>query len=397
MAPRLSIILTALGITQIIAWGSLYYSIAVLATPIARSLGLSLPMVFGAFSFSLAISGLVSPHVGRAIDTFGGRTVMSLGALASAGALVVIALANGPVAYFGGWMLAGVAMAANLYEASFPTVNQYAGSRYRTALTVLTLFGGFASTVFWPLSWRLEAMIGWRDTLLVFAALHLLVSLPLLRFALPPVAAAQAGMSAGDAPEPLRTSPPVSSFVALVLAFTIAAAVIAAIGAHVVTLLGAAGLAAETAILVATLIGPMQVAGRVMELVLARDTPAIRVGLVALAMLLASMLLLAAAGRAAAYAFAFAACYGIANGLMTIVKGTVPAELFGRQGYGTLMGRIARPVFLARASAPFLFALMLGNGGAPIHLPFLLAGLTVLAVLSYLFAIGAASRTAGHE
>lgn len=392
--PRLTIIVPALGITQIIAWGSLYYSIAVLATPIARSLEMSLPMVFGAFSLSLAVSGLVSPHIGRAIDTLGGRTVMSLGAVVSAVALAVIALAEGPMMYFGGWMLAGIAMAANLYEAAFPTVNQYAGLRYRTALTVLTLFGGFASTVFWPLSWRLESMIGWRETLLIFAALHALVSLPLIRFALPAQTMPRAGESADEPPESHPPRPPASGFVALVIAFTLAAFVFAAIGAHVVTVLGATGLATETVILVATLIGPMQVVGRVIELVFARNIAAVRVGLVALLMLLVGMLLLAAAGSAVAYAFAFAACYGAANGVMTIVKGSVPAELFGRQNYGALMGRIARPLFLARASAPFVFALMLGNGGAPADLPLVLAGLMVFAVLSYIYAIASVRRIA---
>ncbi len=394
---RLALAVPALGVTQIIAWGSLYYSIAVLAQPMAHSLGLSLPLVFGAFSASLVASGLVAPWIGRAIDRHGGRPVLACGAVLGALALGMIALAREPVLFFAGWMVAGVAMAATLYDAAFAALSQIAGSRYRQALTALTLFGGFASTVFWPLAWQLEDALGWRLTLAVFAALHLAVSLPLIRFALP-AHRPEAPLDAAPQPAAATSATPAGmAFFWLAAAFTLAAFVFSAVGAHGVAALQASGLDADAAILAASLIGPMQVAGRIVEYAFARHLPARRVGLAAFATLFASLLLLWGAEGAPRLAFAFALAYGAANGVMTIVRGAVPAELFGKAAYGAVMGRLARPAFLAKASAPLLVSLMLADGNGYEALPPLLAALMAGGLLAYLAALAVLARHASER
>lgn len=385
----LALAVALFGVTQIVAWGSLVYSIAVLAAPISADLGLGTTAVFGAFSLSLAASGLAAPAVGRAIDTHGGSAVLSAGSLASAAALALIALADGPWLFFGGWLLAGIAMAATLYDAAFPALSQFAGTRYRQALTALTLLGGLASTVFWPLSWYLDGQFGWRLALGLFALLHLTVCLPIHRFALPRgVRPAPAGVGAAD--PPVDPAPARRIFAWLAVAFTLASFVVSATAVHGVGALQASGLDAATAIVAASLIGPMQVFGRVIEFVFARNIAATQVGLVAFAVMLCAMALLSLAGLAAWLAFAFAAAYGLSNGVMSIVRGTVPAELFGRDGYGALMGRLAQPAFFAKAAAPVTVAALVAHGGTYGAMALLFVVLAALALTAYLLALRSA-------
>ncbi|MBI1905398.1 MAG: MFS transporter [Rhodocyclales bacterium] len=381
----LRIVVPLFGLTQIIAWGSLFYSVAVLARPMADDLGLDITTVFAAFSASLGVSGLCSPWLGRAIDRRGGSAVLSAGSLISAGALALIALAQGPLLFFLGWVLAGVAMAANLYDAAFAVLSQFSGTRYRQALTALTLFGGFASTVFWPLAWHLHEGHGWRVALGVFAVMHIAICLPIHRLVLPQ------GTTPPPDPTPPATPPARPDrgrrFWWLAAAFTLCSFVISAMAAHGVGALQASGLDAGTAIFVAALIGPMQVVGRALEFVLARGVAASRVGMAAFAVMLAAMGVLWQVALAPWLAFVFAIAYGLSNGVMSIVRGTVPAELFGRDGYGALMGRLAQPTYYAKAAAPLLVALLIGDGGSYQGMALLLIVLAALALGSFALAV----------
>src|SRR5678815_637716 len=178
-------IVSLLGIAQIISWGSLYYTLTVLAAPIRQELGFNDLIIFGAFTLGQLLSGVAAPRVGRQVDKAGGRNVMMLGSFTAALALVVVAAAREPILFTLGWILVGLAMTACLYEPAFASLYQIAPDRYRRSVTGLTLFGGFASTVFWPLSHALAEAYGWRATLLIFAALHLLICVPIHRLALP--------------------------------------------------------------------------------------------------------------------------------------------------------------------------------------------------------------------
>ena len=384
-APSLRIVVPLFGLTQIIAWGSLFYSVAVLARPMAADLGLEVTTVFAAFSLSLGVSGLFAPWVGRAIDRLGGSAVLSAGSLISAAALTLIALAQGPLLFFVGWGLAGVAMAANLYDAAFAALSQFTGTRYRQALTALTLFGGFASTVFWPLAWYLHQGYGWRIAFGVFALMHVLLCLPIHRFVVPRSTAPPTDPAATTS---ANTQPSRGArFVWLAIAFTLCSFVISAMAAHGVGALQASGLDAGTAIFVASLIGPMQVVGRALEFVLARGVAATRVGVAAFAVMLAAMGVLWQIGLAPWLAFVFAVAYGMSNGVMSIVRGTVPAELFGRDGYGALMGQLAQPTYYAKAAAPLLVALLIGDDGRYQNMALLLIALAALALGSFALAV----------
>jgi MFS family permease len=348
----------ALGIAQIISWGTLYYSIAVLGGSMRRDLNLSETALFGAYSLSLLLSGLAAPLAGRAIDHLGGRVVLTAGSLTAAVALLWIAHAHSLLSVYCGWALAGIAMAMTLYDAAFATLSQHTGTSYRTALTALTLMGGLASTVFWPLSLTGMEWFGWRDTMTCFAALQILVCLPLHLAFVPRGASPSAPGKAGAAHEE-GSVPPRSrrtALVALAITFALNGFIVSVLTVHLISMFQGKGLTLATAVWLGSFFGPMQVAGRILEFSFGRRYPSRQVGLIALSLLVAAVGVLLALNGQLVLALAFAVLFGFSNGVVTIVRGTVPAELFGRAGYGSTLGILAAPALLARALAPLAFA-----------------------------------------
>ena len=363
-----------LGIAQIISWGSLYYTLTVLAAPIRQELGFNDLMIFGAFTLGQLLSGVTAPIVGRRIDQAGGRSVMALGSLLAAFALVLVAAAREPIVFTAGWMLAGVAMAACLYDPAFASLYQIAPDRYRRSVTGLTLFGGFASTVFWPLSHALAEGWGWRATLLTFAALHLLICMPIHWLALP--ALHEIPMSTKAATPTQNSYSSDRRFAWLAATFAAATFVFSALSAYMIPALGTRGFSVEQAVWIGALIGPMQVLARIVEWFFAGRISAIGVGYAACVLALLGMMLLNLIPGVIGFGLLFAMCYGASNGILTIARGTVPAELFGAQQQGALLGALARPSFFAKAFAPALFAAGLSAGFS------LRSGLALLAIVS---------------
>jgi hypothetical protein len=386
MKAPLPLLVSGLGIAQIVSWGSLYYPISVLGESMQRDIGVSSTVLFAAFTLSLLISGLAAPTVGRLMEVHGARTVLCAGSLLGMGALLLLARASGPASLFMGALVAGLAMAACLYDAAFMALNQLAGDAYRRSVTGLTLFGGFASTVSWPLSQFLLGAVGWRETLLIYACLQLLLCLPLHALLLP--ARAQKVMVAPGADPPPMMLP---NTLWLATAFALASFVLSVLSVHLINLFRLAGLEAGSAVFIATLVGPMQVLGRLLELGAGGRLRAVHVGSVAFASMVMALAGLFLLHGASPLAFVVAGLYGISNGLMTIVRGVVPAELYGRRNYGVLLGRLARPAFVARALAPFAFPLALagfGTGGAVLAL----GALSLLACWSYYAALRGAGK-----
>jgi predicted MFS family arabinose efflux permease len=390
-SPNLWRAVCALGVAQIISWGTLFYTIAVLGGAMRRDLGVSDIFLFGSFTAGLFLSGLVSPLVGREIDARGGGRVLAAGSILGALATTVLATSQGPWTMLAGWLLAGVAMSACLYDPAFATLHQISGTAYRRAVTALTLFGGFASTVFWPLSQYLLDELGWRQAFGVYAGLHLLVCLPVHLLVVPrlPEAHATAETSA-VLPEVRAGDRAVFGWLAAALA--LAAFMGTAIAAHVIDLLTATGLTARDAVLVGSLIGPMQVAGRVMEFAFGRNMHGLAVGTLAFALMAASLALFTQVHGVWIVALAFAMIYGWSNGVMTIVRGTVPAELFGPKGYGALLGRLARPQFILKSSAPLALTLLYTVDPDRALTPYVLFAVTLVALGAYRRAIAAAGR-----
>jgi MFS family permease len=379
----------ALGLTQIVSWGTLYYSIAVLGTSLREDLGISAPSLFGAYSLALLISALTAPIVGRAIDRHGGRAVMSAGSVCAAIALFLIAQVHSMVALYLAWSLAGVAMAMTMYDAAFATLSQHSGMSYRKALTALTLMGGLASTAFWPASLKGLEWFGWRDTLLIFATLEFAVCLPLHLIFIPPGTLApdygKAGAAEGHGRLPAGKRR--AAFVWLAIAFALNGFIVSVLTVHLITMLQGKGLSLATAVWVGSFFGPMQVAGRLLEFSIGGRVTARSIGLAALSLLVVSVVILLASNDQVPLALLFAVLFGASNGVVTIVRGTVPAELFGRAGYGGTLGNLAAPALFARAIAPFVFAPLVAAESAMAAGLFVLLAVAVLSVVSFGIAV----------
>ena len=357
-------VVIALGSAQTLAWASSYYLPAVLAVPIARSVGVSVPTVFAAFSLALIVSALLGPYAGRAIDRWGGRPVLMATNVVFALGLAGLGACSGPWGLFAAWVVLGVGMGSGLYEAAFSALVKLYGRDSRNVITGITLLAGFASTVGWPLSTFLEAQIGWRGACFAWAALHLLVGLP-LNACLPQASpGAEAGSVAwGRAAETAAITATEARQATWILAFVFAATwfTSTAMAAHLPRLLQLGGTSFAAAIAIGALVGPAQVGGRLLEFgVLRRIHPLLSARLAALMHPLgATALALAGAPMAAL----FAVLHGAGNGILTIAKGTLPLVLFGPQGYGKRQGVLMVPARVAQALAPWVFGVFLDRWG----------------------------------
>lgn len=382
-ARNLGARIVALGVAQIISWGTLFYTIAVLGAAMRAELGVSDTLLFGAFSGGLFVSGAASPAVGRWIDAGHARSALAAGSCIAALALALLASAQGPATLLVGWLVAGAAMAFTLYDPAFAVLHSISGAGYRRAITALTLFGGFASTVFWPLSLWLQEGLGWRATFGVYAAMHLAICLPLHLAAIPRTDRTKAKAAAQAATAKVNRASGGATFVWLAIALSGASFIASALAAHAIGFLTASGLTAADAVLIGALFGPMQVAGRVVEFTVGRNLRAQAVGTLAFALLALALFFLSQVHGLMLVALAFALLYGFSNGVMTIVRGSVPAELFGRRAFGTLLGRLARPQLIARAGAPVVLALCFAFDPQRTITPWLLAALGVASFVAY--------------
>jgi hypothetical protein len=348
---------SVLGITQIIAWGTIFYSPVLTAPLIVADTGWSLSFVMGGFSLGLLIAGLVSPFVGRSIDRYGGHVVMTAGALISALGLLGLAHARDPVLYLAVWMVLGAGLGASLYDPAFATLGRIFGAAARRPITILTLAGGFASTVGWPATHVLIGAVGWRGTYFVYAALMAAVCAPLYAFALPRSrAGADATPDGTAAPPPALLPPHGLAFVLVTAAFTAYAFVPSALSAHLLAIFGRTGIDAATVVLIGTLFGPAQVAARVTELAFGRNVHPLLVARAAVSLLVLAFALLAVFGISVPLAAAFAVMFGAANGLITIARGALPLSLFCADGYGRLIGRISGFWLVMQSAAPLVMA-----------------------------------------
>ena len=380
--------LAALSVTQIASWGPLYYAFSVLMKPMQAELGWARDTLVGGHAVALLVWGLAAYPTGKLIDRYGGRLVMSAGSVLATAAFALLASVHTPVVYYAAWVLAGLAMALCLYEAAFTVLTLAYKERSRWAITVLSLAGGFASTVFWPVTQVLVEAYGWRVAVMVLAGVQALVCLPLHAFALPGAPAGHPAPAAVDRKKSVGNawlkSP---AFWLLAVSFTANSFVTAAIAVHVIALLGERGLAASEAVWLGALIGPMQVSGRLMEFLFGRHLSATGVGTVTVLLLPASFVVLMLAGASVPALLVFVVLYGAGLGLYTIVRATTPAELFGRENFGALNGALAAPSLFARAAGPIGASFVVTASGGYTAALWMLLGVTVAGAVSYWLAI----------
>jgi MFS family permease len=372
-----------LGFCQLLSWGAIFYTPVLIVPLIADARGWSLTFAMGGFSAGILTAGLCSPFFGKMIDRYGGHVVMPCGYLAGAIGLLGLAYASHAVVYFAIWLLLGVAMASTLYDPAFATLARIFGPGARRAITLLTFIGGFASTLSWPLTHFLIETSGWRGTYQIYAALLGFVGAPLLAFMLPRERAAPEVYPESVIPVQLRYIPAKGLPLLLVtLAFALYAFMPAALSAHMLAIFSRSGINAATVVLIGALFGPSQVTARFLEFAFARNQHPLVIARGALALLILACFLLLLLGVSVVSAGAFAILFGLANGLMTIARGTVPLAVFGPSDYGLLLGRIARPALFISAIAPLVLAFVAERFSDHVAIS-LIAGFTVAAFLCF--------------
>jgi len=388
--PTISVL--TLGLTQVISWGILYYAFGVMAPSIQRDLGLSAAKIYGAFSWAVLTAGLASIPVGALIDRHGGSRVMASGSLLSGVGLYILSGSRDVSGYYLAWTFIGLGMAMSLYEAAFATLNRSLHEASRKAISNVTLLGGLASTVFWPLTAWMLGRLDWRHTCLIFAVALLLVCLPL-----------HATLSDGKTRPPARQPPerrnysladavaqPV--FWLLATVFAAHAFIFSALSVHMIPLLRKMGHPEQLVVAMVAIIGPMQVVGRLIERMFADHVSPRMVGVFTIAGLPAAIGMLFARGESAWAIVLFCVLYGLSNGVLTILRGTLPQSLFGHAHYGAISGALAAPSLIAKAGAPVVLALMLREDNHES----LLAGLFGLASLSFVVYLLAIRRSNGE-
>jgi predicted MFS family arabinose efflux permease len=355
-----------LGISQLICWGTTYYLIGGFGGMIAAETGWSRDLVYGGFSAALLVMGFVSPLTGRLIDAYGGRSVMVAGSLLSALGCTGVALSHSLTLYYASWLCLGFAMRFTLYDAAFAALARIGGPYAKGPMSQITLFGGLASTTFWPLGHALASQLGWRGAVLCYAGfalatipLHL--SIPKGRYG-----------EALDAPEsPLEEKRPQAAaprdrLVAGVLyavLMTAANFLNSGMSAHMINILAGIGLASTLAVWIATLRGIGQSLARLCEVLFGRRLDALRLNLLATGLLPLAFTAGLFGGASLPAAVAFAFVYGAGNGLVTITRGTLPLMLFDRSTYGSVVGRLLVPSFILAAAAPIVYASVIARFG----------------------------------
>ncbi|AUG53516.1 MFS transporter [Thalassospira marina] len=403
-----------LGIGQLIGWGTSYYLIGNFGPQLAQLHGWNDAIIYGGFSFALLVMGAVSPLCGRLIDAQGGRPVMAAGSLFHVAGCVTLAMTSSLLGYFTAWLLLGIAMRFTLYDAAFAALARLGGANARRAMGQITLFGGLASTIFWPLGHYLEAQFGLSGALLCYAGFALLslplnLSIPAKKTSSaanntnpghaspqPPTLTQAAAQAQPPAPAPALTpnaarrdlSPHQKMLCGVLYAciMSLINIINAAMSAHMIPLLAGLGLMMAQAITIASLRGFGQLASRLGEILFGRHFNPVTVTIFASALMLLSFAIGFGAGFSTLAAIIFCVSFGAANGILTITRGTVPLLIFDPAHYGQQVGRLLLPGFVLSALAPSLFAVSIDGPGAQATLGILcLLALATLAGAIWLY------------
>lgn len=362
-------LILALGVTQVAGYGCLYYAFAVLAQSMTASFGWAPEWTYAGFAASLLAGGVVAPAIGRQVDRHGARLVMTIGSALAGLALLGLAEARGGLSYFAAMIALGIVSTMVFYDAAFAALTQSRGAGARRSISQLTLIGGFASTLFWPLTTALLAQLDWREIYRFYGLLQLGLCVPLHLFGLPGRVkrAAERGHVASAPALPhadyLEDEARRLAFVLLALAFSLQGFVVSAMSVHLLSMLQGLGLSAVVAVGIGAMVGPAQVAGRLAEMLFGASLQPVTTAWISAAMMPLGFVLLMTGQTTAILAGLFAVAYGISVGLSSIVRGTVPLQLFGPAGYGAMLGKLSAPGLVVKAAAPLACAVLIERAG----------------------------------
>ncbi|WFU13013.1 arsenite efflux MFS transporter ArsK (plasmid) [Rhizobium sp. CB3090] len=375
----------ALGLTQIIGYGTLYYSFSILAPGMARDLNWSSEWIFGSLSAALLIGGLAAPTMGKWIDRFGAGRVMTGGSAIAAAALVACAFAPGKIAFVAA--LIAIETASNLvqYGAAFALLVQINPKVAQRSITYLTLIAGFASTIFWPITTALNAHMAWQNVYLVFAVLNVAVCLPIHAWLSSSVSRSRkdsSGEPAKHVAPSLAPSIRAPAFMLMVTGFALESFVNATLLVHMVPVLSGLGLGAM-AVMVGTLFGPSQVLSRFINMIFGGGLSQLVLALISAVLLPAALVILIVTAPSVPGALLFAVVFGLGSGLSSIVQGTLPLALFGSEGYGRRQGQVLAIRLVVSSTAPFVLAFLMENIGVSWSLA-IAAAVGNIAVLAFI-------------
>jgi hypothetical protein len=393
--------LVGLGATQIVGYGSLYYCLSILVPDIAHDLAVSEQWVYGAFSVALLIGAFAAPMSGTLADRWGAGRVMAVGSVGSALTLVLTAASSGPLMFAVALTLLQIVSAGVLYSTAFTAIVQTGGRKAQTSIVHLTLIAGFASSLFWPLTTWLHGLMSWRDVLLLYAAMHVLVCLPvhigLSRLTFGAVVAARTAPAAEEPPSPPGNGTAI--FVLMLLGFAIEGYALSAMLVHMVPLTQALGLG-TAGLLIASLFGPAQVASRLINLMFGGGLSQAWLAVIATVLMPTGVVILLSTTPWFAGAVVFAVCMGLGSGLTSIVSGTLPLELFGRSGYGSRLGWCTSAKQVTSAVAPVAMSMSMAgigvHGSLWIIMAAGLAGAAAFAVIPFALWLPTAARIGSH-
>ena len=362
-APRVHLIRATcgLGVTQLIGWGTVFFALPVVAAPVGQAFGIRPETVFLGITIMLLINAFAGPWLGDLVDRYGGRVPMAAGTVMTSLGLAILALAADRLAFWAAWIVLGVSAPLILSNGCYPALSQLAGTRSRQAVSSLTLFSGSAITVFYPTTYLLDEAFGWRVTFLLYAALHLAVSLPILLAVLPKRAGSRHRRDAAVEPALQGRRQRV---VALCLSAVFALHVFIANGLalNFIVLYESLGIERSAAVTIMALAGIVQMLTRLVEVLLSGRYPATVTLLISCALQVPGLLVvLVAQGPVGAAMFAIVCA--VSNGLMAIARASVPLALFGSQIYGAGHGWLTLPFSIMSAAAPFAFAQMMAVSG----------------------------------
>ncbi len=380
-------ILFVLAVTQVIGWGTISLP-AVIGEQLSRDIGLSLPLVFAGSTTMLAITGIAALLLSNAFVAYGARLVMAAGAVVAALGFLLLANAYGPIVYFLAWVILGISGAATLSTASYVFLNEISGAAAKRPITALMLVTGLSSSIFWPITAALTGTWGWRPTMLIYAGLMAFVCFPLYVFGLPARHTLARHGAAASTSTPPAMAPGKTVFLLLASAVTINGFVSWGFSSIVIQLLRTMGTGDARAIQLGSLLGVMQVSARALDYIGGARWDGLTTGLIAAAVLPVSFLLLMIGGPAEYAVFGFLALYGMANGIMTVARATMPLVFYDQADYARAASRIAFPQSLVSAAAPpILVSVLTQSGGTAvltIGVVCTLASLALLGTLTFI-------------
>ncbi|MDP3407762.1 MFS transporter [Bosea sp. (in: a-proteobacteria)] len=367
--PPHGLLICGLVVTRIIGWGTTFYALSVLARDIQRDLSLDVTLVYGGITLLLLTGAALGPAIGKRLDVEGTRGAMCIGAVACAVGLGLLALAQGPVSYLAAWVVIGIGHAFSLANVGSVTVAQLMGERTRRVIGLMMLATGLSSTVFWPLTAVLAEAYGWRATWVVFAALQIVIVLPI--YAMIPRLAPVAGPSATPAASSdsaadggrVAVAQRRGAFWLVALVFSASGLVSWGLPLHLIDLMRQAGIGATEAVGIAALSGPATLLARLVDATVGDRFPVEQTALAGLLLGPLSLMLLVWAPGVPLAAAAFVICFSAAMGVISVARATLPLALFGRGGIGALLGRLTVPQNIAFAASPLLFAAMIAHVG----------------------------------